>query len=222
MKDNFIHVCFIIDSSGSMFMSEGDVVGGFKKTIEEQKAIKDGECAVSLFTFNGNVTEHYIGKNINEIEDFEYKPNGMTALYDGVGQAIDKIGIWLSNMDESERPSKNLIIIMTDGEENSSIEYKQERVKEMIKHQEDVYNWSFVYMGTDLTSMKDVKNLGIRMSAFSSRNDLGNSYSIVNDVTTKLRFAKTVSEASATMDCFNAECDALTAKYECDNNIKLT
>ena len=35
MKDNFTHVCFIIDESGSMYDAIEDVKGGFKKIIEE-------------------------------------------------------------------------------------------------------------------------------------------------------------------------------------------
>ena len=35
MKENFIHVCFIIDSSGSMRGSEEDVIGGFKRVVDE-------------------------------------------------------------------------------------------------------------------------------------------------------------------------------------------
>ena len=42
MKEKFIHVCFVIDESGSMSGSENDVVGGFKKVIDEQKAVKEG------------------------------------------------------------------------------------------------------------------------------------------------------------------------------------
>ena len=33
MKDNFIHVCFIVDKSGSMFSSTDDVIGGFKSIV---------------------------------------------------------------------------------------------------------------------------------------------------------------------------------------------
>ena len=222
MKENFIHVTFVIDNSGSMYGSVNDVVGGFNKTIEEQKNLKNGECAISLFTFNGSVTEHYLGKDINEIDVFEYHPSGMTALYDGVGQAIDKVGKWLSNMDEKDRPSKNLIVIMTDGEENSSKEYTSTQLKEMIKHQEDVYNWSFVYMGTDLTNINDAKDLGIRMSSVSSRKNLGNSYSMINNVTSCYRNASSLSEAQATMDWLQSECEVTTASYEVENNIKLS
>ena len=222
MKDNFIHVAFVIDSSGSMYRSISDVIGGFNKTIAEQKNVEKGECAISLFTFNGNVEEHYLGKDINDIDNFNYCPNGMTALYDGVGQAIDKIGKWLSNMDESERPSKNLIVIMTDGAENSSKEYTSNQVKDMIKHQEEVYDWSFVYMGTDLTNINDAKDLGIRMSSVSSRKDLGNSYDIINSVTSCYRSALSVEAAAATMDWLQTECENVTTKYEVENNVKLS
>ena len=66
MKANFIHVCFVVDSSGSMATSIDDVKGGFKKIIEEQKANTEGECAVSYFDFNSKVTEVYRGKNVKD------------------------------------------------------------------------------------------------------------------------------------------------------------
>ena len=54
MKDNFIHVCFIIDSSGSMWQSTDDVIGGFNRTIKEQKDVKNGKCSVSYKSLQGN------------------------------------------------------------------------------------------------------------------------------------------------------------------------
>ena len=222
-KENFIHVCFVIDESGSMYRSTEDVIGGFKSTIEEQKKVKDGKCAVSLFKFSGAVNEVYLGKDVNEIEDLEYIAGGCTAMNDGIGTAIDKVGKWLSDMNEEDRPSKNLIVIMTDGAENASKEYNFTRVKEMIKHQEEKYNWTFMYMGTDITSMEDVNKLGIRMSAFSARKDYASNYSVVNEATTMYRSLKAdVHTAAATMDAFlSATVDDITIKFEAENNIKL-
>ena len=97
MKDNFIHVCFIIDSSGSMWQSTDDVIGGFNRTIKEQKDVKNGKCSVSLFKFNDTVEEVYVGKDVNEIDGIEYKAGGCTAMNDGIGTAITKIGEWLRN-----------------------------------------------------------------------------------------------------------------------------
>ena len=59
MKDNLIHVCFVVDESGSMYGSISDVIGGFERKIKEQSENKDGECIVSLFTFNDKVKELY-------------------------------------------------------------------------------------------------------------------------------------------------------------------
>ena len=63
MKEKFIHVCFVIDESGSMSGSENDVVGGFKKVIDEQKAVKEGTCAISLYKFSSDVSEVYCGND---------------------------------------------------------------------------------------------------------------------------------------------------------------
>ena len=71
MKSNFIHICFVIDESGSMSSSVNDVIGGFNKLIKEQKEEKNGTCAVSLFKFNGNVTEVYRGKDVKDVKELK-------------------------------------------------------------------------------------------------------------------------------------------------------
>ena len=116
MKDNFIHVCFVIDESGSMTGTE--VVGGFRKVIDEQKANSAGTCSVSYYTFDSKVKQLYLGKDISDVEyiDDKYSPGGCTALYDAVGTAIDEVGKWLDGMKEEEKPEKNLIVIMTEQE----------------------------------------------------------------------------------------------------------
>lgn len=222
MKENCIHITFVIDKSGSMYKSKEDVIGGWNSTLEKQRAEQEGECIVSLFTFSDDVKEVYLGKDINDVGDIDYAPGGMTSLYDGIGVAVDRVGQWLSNMDEDKRPSKNLVVIMTDGEENNSSEYTLDRVKEMIKHQEEVYNWTFVYLGTDVTTLNDVESLGIKTRGFSSRKDMGNTYTVLNDTMSAYRMSKSVREATATMDCLFSACLDMTSKYEADNNIKLS
>ena len=221
MKENFVHICAIIDESGSMYSSREDVIGGFQKLIDEQKKEKDGTCAVSLYRFATTVKKDFIGKDVNEIEKITYEPSGLTAMNDGIGTAITEIGKWLADMDEKDRPSKNLIVIMTDGAENNSREYDFASVREMIKHQEEKYNWTFIYMGTDITKTDDVKKLGIKMSRFSSRNDLSENYDMLCCSTKMLRKASCASQAAATMDWMATECDIQNVKYEAQKGIKL-
>lgn len=270
-KKNFIHVCFVIDESGSMTGSETDIIGGFNKMVEEQKAIKDGKCAISFFSFANNVTERFVGKDVNEIKElkqgkygslfgakyysystflslsstsingvtdvdvkideeendplYQYLPGGGTAMNDGIATAINKIGKWLSDMPEDERPSKNLIVIMTDGEENSSKEYTLAKVQEMIKHQTEKYNWSFIYMGMDITNKKAADDLGITSRSFmaKSSDSLYKNYSNISNSATCYRCSTDDTlTASATMDAYlTTELQADTLLYEKEKGIKI-
>ena len=91
MKENFIHVCFVIDSSGSMFGSESDVIGGFSRVINEQKSNKNGSCVVSVIDFNTTPEIVYLGKDVSEVDpNFNYVVGGGTALLDAIGLGITK------------------------------------------------------------------------------------------------------------------------------------
>lgn len=221
MKSNLLHICFVLDESGSMYNSVNDVIGGFQRLIDEQKGEKNGECIISLYRFSGIVKKDYIGKPVNEVPRLTYSPGGCTAMNDGIGTAIDEIGKWLSDMDESERPSKNMIVIMTDGQENASKEYDFDVVKEKIKHQEEKYSWTFVYMGTNLQDLKDANRLGIKMRSVSGSRNITANYSHIDTYAKALR--KSTNTASvAAADAFLARqlCED-TTRYQVENNITL-
>lgn len=223
MKDKLIHVAFIIDSSGSMSGSESDVIGGFKKTIEEQKAVKDGECIVTLYEFASDVKQVYLGKALDKVEDLDYRVGGMTRLYDGIGTAVDDIGKWLSNMDESERPSKNLIVIITDGGENSSTEYRLKDIKDRIKEQTEKYSWDFIYLGNDLSDAKDANDIGIRYRGFTTKKKFYNNYDVISTGITAYRCAASVADASLALNkSITESMDYLNAEYLADTGIDLT
>ena len=223
MKDKLIHVAFVIDSSGSMMGSEKDVVGGFKKTIEEQKAVKDGECIVSLYEFASDVKQVYLGKSLDNVEDIDYTVGGMTRLYDGIGTAVDEIGRWLADKPEDERPSKNIVVIITDGGENSSTEYRLKDIKERIKTQENVYNWSFVYLGNDLSNAKDADDIGIKYRGFTTKKKFYNNYDVISTGLTAYRCAANIAEASLALDkSISESMDSLNIEYKNDTGIDLT
>jgi len=223
MKDKLVHVCFVIDSSGSMSGSEKDVIGGFNKTIAEQKAVKDGECIVSLYEFDSRVKKVYLGKKLDEVGDFNYKVGGMTRLYDGIGTAVDEVGKWLSDMDESERPSKNIVVIITDGGENSSTEYRLKDIREKIKEQTEKYSWDFVYLGNDLSDAKDANDIGIKYKGFTTKKKFYNNYDVISTGLTAYRCAANISEASLALDkSITESMYALNSEYKADTGIDLT
>ena len=227
MKENFIHVCFVIDESGSMSGTESDIIGGFKKIIDEQRANKDGKCAVSLYKFASKVSKIYMGKDVNDVDYLDeksYRPGGCTAMNDAIGTAIDEIGKWLDSMDESEKPEKNLIVIMTDGEENSSVEYSFDKVKDMIKHQEEKYSWSFMYLGTDITDASYAKSYGFGNRLYSSKKNLSKSYDMINTSLNCYRMAVGSTRDKDTLFAMNlsSAINDLNEDYEKEIGKKIT
>ena len=221
MKSNLLHICFVLDESGSMYNSVDDVIGGFQKLIDEQKGEKNGECIISLYRFSDTVKKDYIGKPVNEVPKLNYSPGGCTAMNDGVGTAIDEIGKWLSDMNESERPSKNMIVIMTDGQENASKEYNFDTVKAKIKHQEEKYSWTFVYMGTNLQDLKDANRLGIKMRSVSGSRNIAANYSHIDTYAKALRSSTNAASVAAADALLTKQLCEDTTRYQVENNIAL-
>lgn len=221
MKSNLLHICFVLDESGSMYNSVDDVIGGFQKLIDEQKGEKNGECIISLYRFSDTVKKDYIGKSVNEVPKLDYSPGGCTAMNDGVGTAIDEIGKWLSDMNESERPSKNMIVIMTDGKENASKEYNFDTVKAKIKHQEEKYSWTFVYMGTNLQDLKDANRLGIKMRSVSGSRNITANYSHIDTYAKALRSSTNAASVAAADAFLTRQLREDTTRYQVENNIAL-
>lgn len=200
MKENFVKIVFVVDESGSMTRTADEVISGFNKFIEEQKSIKEGDMNVSLYKFESKVTKVFSNKNIMDVEELtnkSYRPSGLTALNDAIGIAIDESGKELADMQEEDRPSKVIFVVMTDGAENASHEYESSKIREMIKHQEEKYSWSFIYLGSDLKDADEAKNLGFSKTAFHSKDDTRGVYKLMSSVASNYR--------SSTLDWLEAE-----------------
>ncbi len=161
----------ILDGSGSMSHLVDDTIGGYNNFIEDQKKIPD-PCRVTTIVFDSIVKvvrESDDLQTTNPLTSKDYCPGGMTALYDAIGYAISSSGTKYSQMSAADKPEKVIVLIITDGAENSSQQYNGAKIKEMIKHQEDKYNWSFVYLGANQDSFASaVAGLGLNVSNVSN------------------------------------------------------
>lgn len=170
---NYTHICVILDRSGSMQPIDADTVGGFNAFIEEQRKI-EGRTTVTLVRFDNRVEVDYIMKPLEQVPLLKsVGPRGMTAMYDAIGQTINELGDQLRDMDEDKRPSKVMIVIITDGAENSSHKFSASNIRGMIMQQQSIYNWQFTYLGANQDAVLTGGSLGIspNMSAtFSTHN----------------------------------------------------
>jgi len=153
-------IVVVLDHSGSMEKIQGDMVGGFKTFMEEQKALP-GICEVSLYQFDDRYETVYEQKPIGEVPKLVLEPRGSTALWDALGRSIINVGMGLSKLPEEQRPGAVVVLVITDGQENASQEFTAPRVREMIKVQQSDYQWKFAYLGASESSFNDAQHLGI-------------------------------------------------------------
>lgn len=172
MKENLTEIVFIIDKSGSMFDIAKDTIGGFNSFIESQKK-EPGEATLTTVLFDTECETIHDGVNIKDarlLTREDYRPIGMTALYDAVGGAIDEVGRRLYETPEDQRPSKVIFVITTDGLDNASHEYTRSQVKDMITHQTEKYNWEFMFLGANINAEEAATEIGISASMTSAYN----------------------------------------------------
>lgn len=153
----------IIDRSGSMASIANDAIGGFNTFLEDQKKV-EGEATLTFVQFDTEYEVIHENKPLNDVpilDNKTFQPRGATALLDAVGKTIDNTGKRLSNTPESNRPDKVIIAILTDGEENSSKQYNLSKIKEMIQHQKEKYQWEFIFLGANQDAFAEAAKIGI-------------------------------------------------------------
>ena len=174
MKKGLTELVFIIDRSGSMRGLESDTIGGFNSLLEKQKK-EEGEALVSVVLFDDQMEVLYDRKDIQKVEpmnDRQYYVRGCTALLDAVGGAIHHIGNVHKYAREEDVPEKTLFIITTDGMENASRMYSYEKVRQMVEHEKEKYNWEFLFLGANIDAIRVAGRFGIKPSrAVNYEND---------------------------------------------------
>jgi len=164
MKKDLTELVFILDKSGSMAGLETDTIGGFNTLLAKQKQEK-GEAMITTVLFDNNyeiLHDRADIRQVNPITEKEYFVEGSTALLDALGRTINRAGKAISEMRETDRPGKVMVVIITDGYENASREFKVSQIKHMIEHQQTKYAWEFIFLGANIDAVAAAAQVGIR------------------------------------------------------------
>lgn len=160
---NLTELVFILDRSGSMAGLESDTIGGFNAMIKKQQTEVEGDAFVSTVLFNHESFVLHDRIPLAEVKMLtadDYQVGGMTALLDAVGDAIKHIKNIHKYAREEDRPLKTLVIITTDGEENSSERFSYDDIKKLIEQQKEI-GWEFIFLGANIDAAKVAGNIGI-------------------------------------------------------------
>lgn len=179
MKSDYTHISIILDRTGSMESIRNDTIGGFNTFLKDQKE-QPGIATLTLVQFDTQDPYEVIHrfKPIQEVPELThetYVPRASTPLLDAMGRGINDIEKSIAEMKEENRPSKVVVVVITDGQENSSREFKKDQIVKMIKEKTEKYNWQFVFLSADLNAFMDAGAMGImdHQRMMFSKNEMG-------------------------------------------------
>lgn len=150
----------VVDESASMATRAEETRSAFNSYFDDiEKEDPTAKVTAATFSDMGRAEKvRYLCKNMS-VRDMpylspeNYTPNGMTPLFDAVGQVVTT----LSN----EKADRYLVVILTDGEENASKEYKKETIQALIKSKEETDKWTFVFIGAGIDAWIGAQSIGI-------------------------------------------------------------
>lgn len=217
--NSFDEIICILDASGSMECKKSGIIEGFNSFLKSQKSIKRPRKAFfslvqfnSIYSYNNfqcvnnknNIIPIYNRVSLNEVKPLNkesYKCDGCTPLYDTVGEVISKSSNIL--LETKEKPHSVLIVIITDGEENSSVNWKGYQVKNIIDQKKEL-GWNFMFIGSNQECFKDSNELGLNKFFVSTQDSVSgfkDSWAVVNNAAT---FCCNCTNGTFTFDEFNA------------------
>ena len=190
----------ILDRSPSMNSIIDEAISGFNLFLDEQKKLETSNTDIMKIIQFETKCEQVFEDVINRVEHFNektYRPQGYgTALYDAIGQTIDDELDFLGK-DSKNRVDKTLVVILTDGYENSSHKYHQGLIKNMITEMEKEFGWDFIFLAANQDAVFTASGMGISAGKSMSWDATGDgmtaAYTSMSKATTHYRTTTDVS-----------------------------
>lgn len=166
-----VHISVVLDRSGSMASIADDIVGGLNTFIEQQRR-EEGKARLTLVQFDSEDPFEVLihGEALDQVPALDpnrYIPRGSTPLWDAVGRMITRIDSEIATRADAGKPIEDqLVLIVTDGFENASMEFDGPTLADMIEARKN-RSWTFVFLGSDESTFAEGARM--RVSAGNTR-----------------------------------------------------
>ena len=162
-------IAAIVDRSGSMWKIKTETEQAFDGYVADQRG-QDGRANLTLVQFDTKIETDYRSKPLIAVPPLHLQPRGLTALYDAIGITIVDLGTRIAKLER--RPGKVVVVILTDGEENSSKEWTADMLKRAVQARKNE-GWTFIYLGANQDAVFEGSKIGIDADS-SLTFDIGN------------------------------------------------
>jgi hypothetical protein len=155
-----VNTYILLDRTGSMQDMWAEALGSVNAYAEDLGHTPDAaKTPVTLAVFDAQdglqfdvLRDHALASDWKDVTNAEASPRGMTPLYDAIGRLV--------SVAEKDNPKKAVIVIMTDGEENSSREVTQAGAKAALDRAR-ARGWEVVFLGAEFARFSDAKGVGV-------------------------------------------------------------
>jgi hypothetical protein len=160
-RDADLHSYILLDRTGSMEPIWKEALSSVNAYADGLAALDGGprvDAEITLAVFDAQdgfqfdvLREEVDAQRWKKLTEHEVNPRGMTPLYDAIGRIV--------SLAEKDRPEKAVIVIMTDGEENSSQEMTKKSAKAALDRAR-AKGWEVVFLGAEFSNFNDAEGVG--------------------------------------------------------------
>jgi hypothetical protein len=153
-------IFLLLDMTSSMGRNKEGAMDACNEFIEgighDQRSGLPTDAVFTLGVFNSNIGLERVAREVPiekapKIDHEHYQPAGATPLYDAIGQSIELLDSHVGPV---------MLVIQTDGEENSSKAFTRQDIVERVA-EKTALGWQFVYLGSDIDAMEQGGDIGI-------------------------------------------------------------
>ncbi len=166
MGTSYREIIFILDRSVSMQAIRSDAVARFNSFVEEQRRTSL-PARMTLEIFDDQFRRIYEELPIEEtlpLKKREYVPYGSSPLLDAIGRAMANAYIRIMNLPPDDRPCEVAVAVLTDAQENASIEFDYSTLAELIEKRRTQDGWKFIFLYADQSAIEICSRMTIRVT----------------------------------------------------------
>ena len=156
-----IHSYILLDRTGSMEPIWAEALSSVNAYADGLASLDGGprvnaDITLAAFDAQDGLQFDVLRQDVDasewrDVTNKEISPRGMTPLYDAIGRMV--------SLAEKDKPEKAVIVIMTDGEENSSKEMTKASAKAALDRVR-AKGWEVVFLGTEFSNFDDATGVG--------------------------------------------------------------
>jgi len=155
-------IIMLVDETGSMAHNKEVTISSYNEWLDSNRKTKEEDedhfPRFTLVKFNTTcrMSEYESIEQAPCLTSSNYKPNHRTALYDAIGETLTHY----------QNEKDNIMVIITDGQENCSRKFRQHQIRELIQKHTDEKGWIFHYLGANQDAWSVGRRIGIMKPEF--------------------------------------------------------